>query len=72
LLYFILYVIISYKLKGGIKMDVIQKLQIIITLDEDERDILKNILESEVENAFEKYGRTPVAEFAEKLINELD
>ena len=52
-------------------MDVIQKLQIIITLDEDERDILKNILESEVENAFEKYGRTPVAEFAEKLINEL-
>lgn len=52
-------------------MDVVQKLQIVITLDADEGDILKNILESEVENALEKYGKTPVVEFAEKLINEL-
>lgn len=52
-------------------MDVVQKLQIIITLNEDERDILKNILESEVENTLEKYGRTSIAEFAEQLLNEL-
>ena len=61
----------NYRIKGGIKMDVIQKLQIIITLNENERDLLKNILESEVENALEKYGRTSVAEFAEQLLNEL-